>query len=120
MFTEQEIEGIAAICHETNRAYCKTLGDESQVPWDKAPAWQRQSAINGVKFRVANPEATPKDMHDSWMEEKVEAGWKYGEHKDMEAKEHPCIVEYEELPMDQQIKDHLFSNIVKTFTNAKA
>ena len=32
---------------EINRAYCAALGDTSQLPWDQAPEWQRQSAING-------------------------------------------------------------------------
>jgi hypothetical protein len=28
---------IAKVCHETNRAYCETLGDNSQPPWEEAP-----------------------------------------------------------------------------------
>lgn len=112
---KSEIRRIARVCHEANRAYCKSIGDHSQVDWDQAPEWQKESAINGVKFRIENPGATPEDMHNSWMDEKIEAGWKYGQYKDVEAKEHPCIVEYSKLPKEQQIKDHLFSNIVKAF-----
>jgi hypothetical protein len=41
---------IARVCHEVNRAYCTSLGDESQLPWDSAPQWQKDSAINGVRF----------------------------------------------------------------------
>ena len=36
--TEEEMknEAIAKVCHEVNRAYCKALGDESQLPfWGK-------------------------------------------------------------------------------------
>ena len=41
------IEDIARICHEANRAYCKAFGDDSHLPWDSAPQWQRESAIMG-------------------------------------------------------------------------
>lgn len=44
------IQGIARVCHEANRGYCISMGDKSQLPWDEAPAWQRGSAVQGVKF----------------------------------------------------------------------
>lgn len=39
------IEKIAACCHEANRAYCRGLGDDSQVSWFDAPVWQKKSAF---------------------------------------------------------------------------
>lgn len=56
-----KIEQIAEVCHETNRAYCRTIGDDSQQPWLAAPEWQRTSAVNGVIFKLQNPDALPKD-----------------------------------------------------------
>jgi hypothetical protein len=106
---------IAKICHQANKAWCEFLNDKSQVDWEKAPDWQKESAINGVKFRLQNPSVTPKDMHDNWLKEKKEQGWKFGMFKDVDKKEHPCMVEYEDLPESQKLKDHIFSNIVKTF-----
>lgn len=107
-------EDIARVCHEANRAYCLSLGDMSQLPWDEAPQWQRDSAINGVEFHIANPDAGPSSSHDAWLAEKVKAGWKYGPVKDADKKEHPCCVPYEKLPVEQQMKDYLFSAIVYT------
>ena len=46
------------------------------------------------------------------MREKVERGWQYGPLKDADLKEHPCIVPFDELPPEQQAKDHLFKAIV--------
>jgi len=106
------IEAIAKVCHEANRAYCATLGDSSQVPWDGAPAWQRVSAVKGVEFNLANPDAPPSASHDSWLREKEATGWKYGPVKDAEKKEHPCFVPYEQLPEEQRKKDALFKAIV--------
>lgn len=103
---------IAKVCHEANRAYCETLGDSSQACWEAAPLWQRESAKEGVEFCLANPSAPPSANHDSWLEVKRAAGWKYGPVKDAKKKEHPCFVPYEELPPEQQKKDTLFKAIV--------
>lgn len=105
---------IAKLAHETNRAYCMFLGDMSQPTWEDAPEWQRDSAMNGVRFHRGNPDARPEDSHESWMAEKVADGWVYGEVKDPEAKTHPCIKPYDELPEAQRLKDHLFLAIVRT------
>ena len=103
---------IAEVCHETNRAYCATFGDFSQPPWASAPEWQRHSAIKGVHFHLANPQASPAASHESWLEEKRRDGWKYGPVKNPEAKEHPCFVPFTGLPPQQQAKDKLFKGVV--------
>ena len=106
-------EQIARVTHEANRAYCKSIGDDSQPAWDDAPEWQRSSAMNGVAFTIANPGAHPSASHDSWLAEKRAAGWTYGPAKDPEKKQHPCFVPYEALPPEQRAKDHLFQAVVR-------
>jgi hypothetical protein len=49
------------------------------------------------------------------MQEKKAAGWIYGPVKDPEKKEHPCIVPYDQLPIEQRTKDYLFKAIVDCF-----
>jgi hypothetical protein len=106
-------EDIARVCHEANRGLCEAFGDHSQLPWNDAPAWQRESAINGVKFIVLNPSATPGASHESWLAEKHREGWKYGPIKNSKLKEHPCFVPFNELPAEQQAKDFVFGSIVR-------
>lgn len=103
---------IARAAHEVNRAYCAALGDYSQKGWEEAPQWQRDSAIAGVRFHIANPDASPSASHENWLKDKLAQGWKWGEVKDAEKKEHPCMVEFTELPQVQQAKDHLFRAVV--------
>lgn len=105
---------IARACHEANRAWCEFNGDTSQLPWAEAPLWQQESAISGVTFHLANPDAGDSASHDEWMRHKLADGWKYGSVKDAEAKTHPCIVPFEQLPPDQQFKDKLFRTLVHT------
>jgi len=107
-------EQIARICHEVNRAYCQSIGDDSQPKWNDAPDWQRESAINGVLFHLEN-DVTPEQSHENWMREKVAAGWTYGPVKDPEKKQHPCMVPYHDLPLEQRTKDYLFRAVVDCF-----
>jgi hypothetical protein len=113
------IGDIASICHEANRALCEVQGDTSQVPWAEAPDWQRTSCINGVRVARENPEATPASQHENWLKDKEADGWVYGEVKDPEAKTHPCMVPYDELPPEQRIKDSIFLAVVRSFDSAE-
>ena len=113
---EIPVEVVAEVCHEANRCYCNSIGDFSQPLWEVAPEWQRVSAINGVSFHRANPDAGPAASHESWLKEKEENGWKYGPVKDVEKKEHPCFVPYDELPAEQKRKDLIFTSIVHAFS----
>lgn len=106
---------LAAICHEANRQYCASVGDDSQFPWAEAPDWQKESAVAGVNFHIDNPDAGHGGGHQAWLDHKEADGWVYGEVKDAEAKTHPCMVPYDDLPQEQKMKDILFLAIVNVF-----
>ncbi|MGG1650395.1 RyR domain-containing protein [Paenibacillus sp. NRS-1775] len=105
---------IAELCHEVNRGYCESIGDYSQNKWNESPSWQKESAIAGVKYHIEN-DVTPEASHNNWMKQKIEDGWIYGETKDIENKTHPCILLYEQLPLEQRTKDYLFKAICDYF-----
>lgn len=111
----EEIEMVAKICHEANRAYCESMGDTSQVPWDDADGSQYMSVTNGVRNIIDNPDCTPEESHANWMELKLKEGWTYAERKCVIKMLHPCLVPYEDLPETQKIKDKIFTSIVKAF-----
>lgn len=110
-----KVEQIAKVCHEANRAYCQEIGDDSQLPWDEAPDWQKESEVKGVRFVLDNPDAPPSANHESWLKEKEDDGWKYGPVKNPETKEHPCFVPYDDLPVEQKAKNLLFKNVTLSF-----
>ena len=111
-------EQIAKVCHEANKAYCEGMGDTSQPSWGDAPGWQKESAIMGVKAKLNDPDASPRQMHAMWVANKIANGWNYGPVKDAEKKTHPCIVPYDQLPVEQRIKDVMFSRIVESLSMA--
>jgi len=118
----ERIEQIARVCHEANRAYCRTIGDDSQKPWDEAEQWQRDSALKGVSFAISKPDAPASAQHDAWLADKKRDWWKCGSVgpvKDAATKEHPCFVPYDELPLEQRVKDYLFKSVVSAFTTSR-
>lgn len=114
------IERIAIVCYEANRAYCESIGDKSQKPWNQAQQWQRDLAMCGVTYALANPVAPASALHEAWLADKERDGWKFGPVKDAEKKEHPCFLPYSELPQEQKIKDHLFRAIVRAFAESES
>ena len=108
---------IAEMCHEVNRIWCLMHEDNSQYPWNEAPEWQKKSALANVRFHIDNPDASDGAIHDNWMRLKKNDGWIYGEIKDPEIKTHPCLVPFNDLPHDQQVKDRLFAAVVKALTS---
>lgn len=109
-----QVEAIAIVCHEANRAYCAVvMNDPSQPEWNNAPLWQRDSARKGVAAILSGEVTRPEQSHESWLAEKRAEGWEYGPVKDPALKQHPCFVPYEALPVLQRYKDHLFLAIVR-------
>ena len=110
----EKILRMAVMCHQANKTWCELHGDLTQRDWALAEQWQRDSAIAGVKFRLANPNAGQDAQHNAWMQSKLDQGWVYGEVKDADKKTHPCLVSFERLPLFQQKKDAIFCAIIDT------
>lgn len=115
-FPKLDVESIAQVCHEACRSVCEADGDTTRPSWKDAPDWQKTAIRKGVAYVQEHPDAPAGALHDSWMKEKTDAGWKYGKVKDKDAKTHPCLVPYEELPLVERVKDHLIKSLVQTLS----
>lgn len=107
------------MCHEANRAWCTHWGSDQQPEWDSAPMWQRQSAIDGVRFVVQEHKqerrVTARQLHENWVRHKQSQGWVWAKVKDASKKEHNCLLPYDELNPKERLKDKLFLGIVFAF-----
>jgi hypothetical protein len=101
-----------------NRAYCQALGDNSQPAWEDAPNWQKESAVHGVRLHINNPDVEPEASHECWMAQKLAEGWTYGTEKRPELKQHPCMVPFDALPVEQKAKDFIFRAVVRALVHA--
>ena len=50
-------------------------------------------------------EEMAKNVHEVWAHTRMEQGWTYGEVRNDELKQHPCLVEYKELPEEERVYD---------------
>lgn len=112
-YTDEE---IAQAVHAANSVLQRIHGDSApSLPWDCESEHIRQSAVEGV--RRARKGATPEQLHEAWCEFKRAGGWVYGEVKDPDAKTHPCLVPYADLPPEQRDKDRLFLAVVEALSS---
>lgn len=113
----QVAEDIAAVIHDANRRYQITLGDPHPSPlWDEAPDRQVQGAVESVLLVLDDPERTAEQNHQGWLERLVEDGWTHGAVKDETTKQHPLLIPFGELPVEERRKDYLFVAIVRALT----
>lgn len=112
-----EIELCARAAHEVNRSYCHSMNDHSHVAWSATPTHLQAVAKQAVIGIVTN-DHNAKQSHDAWVAAKLADGWRVGDTKNDEKKEHPCLVEWDNLPFEQQVKDELWIGTVKLLMSA--
>ena len=109
----KKVKRIAIICHEANRILQITNGEEPNPRWENLPNDLKNSTYMGVLEAMDGKNA--RDLHHSWMEERLSQGWVYGKVLDREKKIHPNLVPYDHLPFEQQAKDSMFFSIVAAY-----
>ena len=50
-------------------------------------------------------EAMAKNVHEVWAQSRMEQGWTYGQERNDQLKQHPCLVAYEDLPEVEKAYD---------------
>lgn len=50
-------------------------------------------------------EAIAKNVHEVWAQNRISEGWTYGEVRNDELRQTPCLVPYEELPEEEKAYD---------------
>ena len=46
-----------------------------------------------------------RNTHEVWSENRLRDGWVYGEERNDELKQHPCLIPYDELPESEREYD---------------
>ena len=54
---------------------------------------------------IQQSEALAKNIHEVWSAGRIAEGWVYGESRNDELKQHPCLVPYEDLPESEKEYD---------------
>jgi hypothetical protein len=108
--TESSILHCAKLIHATVEAM-NAAHNELTLTWEQS----RDSTLDGVRRVLANPDETPEQNHNAWMDFRRAEGWVFGISKDPAKKTHPCMVPYSALGPFQQSKDMVFHAIIRTY-----
>lgn len=63
------------------------------------------SAVELPPHLVVLTERLAESTHDHWASQRLADGWTLGPRRDDEAKTHPCLVPYDELPESEKEYD---------------
>ena len=50
-------------------------------------------------------EKMARNVHDVWARSRMDQGWTFGEKRNDELKQHPCLIPYEDLPEIEKAYD---------------
>ena len=112
-----KIEDIAKASHEIIRAMNKEIDGKEMPAWDDAEEWMRESRVLTVETILRNPTTPYRYYHDLWVQERTEAGWKWGEVRNDDTKENPDLVPYDELPLHLRAKDGVLRALVNSLAH---
>ena len=102
----------ARLAHEALRRWRRWMREPELPRWEFAPRWMHESTLAMVAHVIDG--RGPADLHELWMRHKLAAGWKLGE-RDADARTHPDLVPYTELPLASRIKDSIMLAEVRYF-----
>ena len=112
---EQKIDQIARTVHAAN-SVLKKMNKEKPETYEEVSEDRKIKMKDAIKV-VLEQDTTPKQMHDVWLKNMKELGYKYGSKIDHDKKLHPCMVPYSKLPYAQKAKDDMFRAVILSFKN---
>lgn len=114
--TKDFLSELCLKVHNVNNQI-KLFNRENVVEYNKE--LHEDSTLNSIKVVLKDPDITPKEQHTIWKLNKIKNGYIYGETKDDVKKTHPCLVDYEQLPQLERLKDLAFRETVRHFVETR-
>lgn len=111
------IEQIAKTCHAVHLAYCSEMLFHTQPKWDELQNEHRETIIDSVQKIVNGTIKSKEDSHNNFIKNKKKNGWIYGETYSLIDKINPRLIGFDDLSLEQRIKEALFFECVTSFIN---
>lgn len=112
-YHELDDEDLARICHEAHLALRIGLNKSADdAHFDALPQWRKDLVIGEV--RMIREGRSHAEVHQAWADQLREQGWRWGIYRDVQLKQHPNLVPYDQLPVAEQAKVRQAFRIVLT------
>ena len=113
----EKIEKIARTAHDAIRGWRLANGQDGIPEWADAPDWMVSATKESVIAVLQDPDMAASTQHEQWMAGKLRDGWTLGAVKDPDAKTHPLLIPFDQLPEVERMKDTLMITIVAALAN---
>ena len=104
----------ACVGYEAVRGLGLALGKVNLPTWQILPADLKAAHRLAVR-RVLGGETEPHVIHQEWVRQKLEEGWRRGREYDYARREHPHLAPWVELPEDNRMEYKIFIAVVRAF-----
>jgi hypothetical protein len=111
----KDIVQIAKTCHAVHLTYCESICAETQPNWDLLSLEHRNTIIDSVYKILDGIIEYAEQSHDNFVSFKKSNGWVFDNIYSLEKKKNPRLVDFKYLSKEDQTKEYLFFNCVKSF-----
>lgn len=109
----QDIQVIAALCHENVRCLGRVFGDFDSPTWTALSQDKKNDVIADVRSVLIDPNITASELHVNWCNRMRDRGWRYGITKSNKDKVRPDLCEFDSKPIINQQELELFISVVR-------
>lgn len=115
-----EVENIARICWETNRALqVRDMEELPEPPWDAAPHTRKKALMFLVTQVLEGAVLSPEEAHNCWWGYLADKRWEYARVKDFGERKHPSLRPWAELTPREQLAQRLNMHIIHEIVNSE-
>ncbi len=113
------VELMAKAIHEIRRDLTAVQPEPSKIdkwaalPWDELPDIYQKVEVAVVAFRFSDPGADSRSSHQTWMNQLIKSGYKWGEKNSIVDKTHSFLVPYDQLPYEKRLGNAIIDSVMK-------
>lgn len=104
---------IARTAYEANRAFNDITEYCLFESWDNITLEKQNAVMVGVKNCLEKNLLTAESIHNNYLNKRIKEGWQLGSEYDEDKKTSKILMEFNKLPIEQQILDKLFPAIIR-------
>lgn len=112
-YTDEEITLAAKCGHSVMQCIADSFGHKVLPQWDLCPH-EYKEAIKAKARTILYHAKACRNLHNSWVKHKLNSGYSLGERNE-ELKQHPHLVDFNDLPIDVKVKLKAFRAAVMPF-----
>jgi hypothetical protein len=110
----EALEDIAEVAYSAVSTLLKQQDGVVRKPWKDMTREYKKKIMSAVQYAANNMMYTPEELHNHWLAQKINKGWRYSPVEDRRWSLSPQIQAYSQLESKLRKQDLLFHNVVRS------